>query len=512
MHVVLPGLLRLRAVLMAALAVLFAPWNAALANELPYREIVECADAPESERDIECGYVYSALVPGNPSAGTMKFPYQIHRSRSEDRRDEPVIYVQGGPGAYSFANANYAADWAETLVLPDYDWVENRDIIIFSQRGTSDTQPALVCDDFPPAFLSPATLNVDQVQDPNPRYMEFFSRTKNLQETTYDLWRHSRCVDQIRANGIDPSHFSTREIIEDIKAMIQTLELETPILWGASYGTWITLTFMEKYPDAISAAILTGVYPPGIAENMSWPVEFLKLLGKLEAICRKPGQCPGTEDDLFSDFLDRLRWLAPLVTDDSDPARAFDNRFYAEIVWYAFYSQDGLQRLPSLMRMDDEAIDQATTDWFDIFATVQVPANMATSCHDARWKSSITGVGRISELQPLLEWFDQVDLAMEQGCDLWRGDGFEPPERDLPISSDLPTLMMTGSWDVVTPIQLMYNQRVFLPNSWTFGMRGVSHTVIDNPCAQTIMSNFLRDPTTDPRDDCVDALTDPDFR
>ena len=72
-----------------------------------------------------------------------------------------------------------------------------------------------------------------------------------------------------------------------------------------------------------------------------------------------------------------------------------------------------------------------------------------------------------------------------------------------PLVSDIPTLVLTGELDPVTPPT--YGELVagYLPNGYFFEFPGVGHDVLGAPCARAIAGAFLADPTQAPDAGCI---------
>jgi len=75
--------------------------------------------------------------------------------------------------------------------------------------------------------------------------------------------------------------------------------------------------------------------------------------------------------------------------------------------------------------------------------------------------------------------------------------------------SDIPTLLVSGSFDAVTPPSTGVTATRTLPNSTRLSFAGVGHAVNQfNRCAQEVFASFLSDPGA-PDTACVAELTPP---
>jgi pimeloyl-ACP methyl ester carboxylesterase len=79
-------------------------------------------------------------------------------------------------------------------------------------------------------------------------------------------------------------------------------------------------------------------------------------------------------------------------------------------------------------------------------------------------------------------------------CRLWN----VPPASSVirqAVSSDRPTLILTGTFDAITPPEWAAEVTKTLPNSVTVKFPGTGHDVLKaSACARAVMNSFLRQP------------------
>jgi pimeloyl-ACP methyl ester carboxylesterase len=80
-----------------------------------------------------------------------------------------------------------------------------------------------------------------------------------------------------------------------------------------------------------------------------------------------------------------------------------------------------------------------------------------------------------------------------------------------PVASDIPTLLISGSFDTLTSLAGAKAAATRLSKATIISIPGVGHFVSPaSPCAQTVVVSFLADPDT-PNTSCVGALRPPSF-
>jgi hypothetical protein len=95
-----------------------------------------------------------------------------------------------------------------------------------------------------------------------------------------------------------------------------------------------------------------------------------------------------------------------------------------------------------------------------------------------------------------------VEYGIFGMCKNWPVEEAAPSVKE-PLVSDIPTLVLEGEFDPVTPPE--YGQLVasHLTNSYFFEFAGVGHDVLSNECARTIAGAFVEDPTQAPEAACL---------
>ena len=96
-------------------------------------------------------------------------------------------------------------------------------------------------------------------------------------------------------------------------------------------------------------------------------------------------------------------------------------------------------------------------------------------------------------------------------CTAW---GLEPapPLATGPVASDIPTLILAGTYDPITPPEWSRTAVVNLSNSTFVEFPASGHSVVtDNPCAQQITAAFLDDPDKTPDLSCMETTPQAKF-
>src|SRR4051812_23031280 len=149
----------------------------------------------------------------------------------------PLIFLAGGPGESSIEGLQKVFLRTTTGQLA----MRDRPIIAFDPRGHS------------PVFdrASPE-LGSLLFRPRNPRSLAIAPVRDSLAKRYSDL----------KAHGVNPANFTTREVVEDIADVAKALHYEKVVLFGVSYGSHYALRFMDGHPAMVEASILDAVAPP----------------------------------------------------------------------------------------------------------------------------------------------------------------------------------------------------------------------------------------------------------
>lgn len=449
---------------------------------------VACPISVPDSIEVDCGEL---VVPENydePEGRQLRLPYIILRSRSADPEPDPLVFTAGGPG---YSSLDSVWRFAESRLLDD------RDVVVFEQRGNRHAEPALMCD---------------------------------VSVWWEEIAGSTACLDGIRARGIDVTQYTTDNIARDVIALREALGYEQWNLYGSSFSTSVMLLVMDTDPSGTRSAILQSVKPPNETTFAHEADSPLRAIEQMFADCQADDRCAASYPNLAEDFFALVRRLneEPLELEiDSSPAGerlpiALDgNRFIDWIVINPLYQpvfpHHDAAYLPLLI---DEAnrgnvgplklaaqrhwtasIENPNWAWglmFSINCQQDMPAAGPTRpAADLAASERLDGFARSATQRAICDAWDLAPL---------------PPAADDDVRSDVPTLVLAGSYDPVTPPAWSKTTAEHLPNSIYVEFPGHGHDVTSsNPCAATLEARFLADPTRELDTACVETEPGPAF-
>jgi len=490
-HVIARLLLPWSLVLAMGISVLGAASARAVPNSSdgsPGTQAVDCPITVPDGVDVECG---ALLVPEDyerSDGETLRLPYVILRSRSADPEPDPVIFTAGGPG-YSSLDSVWM--FADSLLLND------RDIIIFEQRGNRYAEPALTCD--PSVWW-------EETQGGTP------------------------CLDTIQARGIDITQYTTHNIVRDVVALRAALGHEQWNLYGSSFSTLVMLLVMDADPSGTRSAILQSVRPPNETTFAHEADSPLRAIEQVFTDCAADDGCAASYPDLADDFFALVRRLnaepvevevesstvGELITLEMDGDRFIDWVAIDQLYGPVFPHHDAAY-LPLLV----DEVRRGNVRPLEIAAQNAWNTNienlnwawglmLAISCQQDQPAAGPSRPEADLAASERLEGFARTATQREI-CAAWDLAPLPPAGTDY-VESDVPTLVLAGSYDPVTPPVWSRTTAEHLPNSTYIEFPGHGHNVTsDNACAAKLEARFLSDPTTKLDTSCVEAAPSPSF-
>jgi pimeloyl-ACP methyl ester carboxylesterase len=114
--------------------------------------------------------------------------------------------------------------------------------------------------------------------------------------------------------------------------------------------------------------------------------------------------------------------------------------------------------------------------------------------------------GSASVDHPLRESLDSLTETELTRCQAW--DVARAPDFiDAPVSADIPTLVLSGEYDPITPPEWGRMTAENLNPSYFFEFPATSHGVFfTQRCAQDIVSALFEDPTHKPDASCIERI------
>lgn len=405
----------------------------------------------------------------------------------------PVVYLQGGPGIGAVRTASRFVNGA-------------RDVVLFDQRGTGGSTPKLACTEVDAVWPLERTDAADRITD----------------EALFDAYQ--ACADRLNAST-DLDAFNTTAAATDVELLRRLFGYDEWSLWGVSYGTRLGLTIMRDYPMTVRSAVLDSVVPFEVDFFATIPEHAVRSFDELDAACDLVA-CAESHGD-FATTLEQLvaRLDAePVVIDITRPVSGELLPYRvtgSDLISMAFsqmYSTRLLRSLPRqidradfggieelvtgyVQRRDPERLDLAIGLYYSTWCREEFPFH-DPAADDAllaetrdRFGNALDDALSFSSAERLCAMFDVEPAA---------------PIDDAPFQTSIPTLVLAGRFDPITPPHWSRSVADAIEGSVYVELADHGHGM-STQCPISIRDAFLGDAAAPLDTSCVDAITAPEF-
>lgn len=373
----------------------------------------------------QCTTLELALDPQSAAAGTLTLSIARVPARRQSARQDAFTLLAGGPGQ-SAIESYPAVAFAFRHVQRD------RDVILIDQRGTGDSQ-RLSC--------------------PTPEDslgVEFEDDVQSIRESSRE------CLDSLEQ---DPRHFTTSVAVQDLEQVRQALGISQWNLYGISYGTRVALHYLRRHPDKVRTLILDAVVPPTRPLGPDIAQLAQRSLDMILQRCADDKGCGEAFGDLDEPVQALLQSLqeSPRTIRYEDIASGqirtmrFTRQHLALTLRLLSYSSQTAALLPSMLH---EAIVNDNLAPMARQAELQsrsLGQSLATGMHAA-----VICTEDAPYMQPdttaVIDSYmgDKVVPSLLASCSGWP-TGIIDEDFHQAVSSDVPTLVLSGGADPVTP-------------------------------------------------------------
>ena len=445
------------------------------------------SQSPE-EQGYTCGYVIVPEQHAYPDGPKLRLPVAILPASDPNPKLDPLFVAQGGPGGSAFEIFPYS--------LPGTAIAAERDIVMFNQRGTQFASPELACTETLEGMAELVSLPYDEA-------------------TALSLKLLRDCYKRLESEGLNFSAYNSLENALDVEAIRQALGYESYNFYGVSYGTLLGLHLMRLQPEGLRSVILDGVLPPDLNFILYVPQNENRIYDELFRYCSNDPVCrtsyPDLEGRLF-DLVEKLEknpvTLRLVDPDTGEVAHArLDGKALMEFLFQFFYFEDSYALFPHLISAV-EAGDYLVVEtiWSLIAYDRSFSEGMYYSVICAEDADFEPDEAPLDGVRPQIAASVRDDfLAYLDACAFWQVDQL-PPSVDDPVQSDIPTLLLSGQFDPITPPSFAAAAAETLTTAYNIidpvGSHGVAFS---DTCMNGLIQDFLNDPGSSPDTVCLDS-------
>jgi len=403
-----------------------------------------------------------------------------------EKQADPLVFFAGGPG-------QGARDLAVFVTLALQEIHENRDIILIDQRGMGSSHP-LICEQDDEDFL---LLNDAELARLN---------RENLQ----------RCLLELDA---DVTKYTQDLANEDIHDILQALGYDRVNLYGGSWGTRSALLYTHQFPEQVRSVILDGSAPLENKVPLYANADAERALQALFRDCENDSHCQTSFPALEQDFDQVLEafgengYEVTLNDANSGEVTTFllTRNSFVNAIRAILYS-------PQISRLIPIIIDQAKVKDFRALTGVLAALGGDSSIANGTQLSILCAEDYVRMSRQEITAESNKGFVGNAFIDIFANACSVWPQAPLPeiysqdLSSQVPTLILSGAIDPVTPERWGNRMAELMTNSLHLVAANTGHNVAPMGCAPELMAQFVNQASVDDIDgSCLDELSRPSF-
>jgi len=397
-------------------------------------------------------------------APTINIHVTFIRSLARNPQPDPVYFFAGGPGQAASDIGNLVAALGELR--------KTRDIILVDQRGTGKSK-TLTCD-------IAAAKGKDKV-DP---VAEAFAASLDKVNAEW-----AKCIATLKGN---PALHRTDDYIDDVESVRKALKHTQINVWGGSYGSRVALRYMKRYPQSIRTAVLDGVAPTTLRLPDDALASSETELRAVFAACAASKGCDAAYPNALGAFDALVKSLRanPKKVTVTHPAtgKAIDatvsDRTLVSQLWGLLYQPEAARLVPTI-------VDQASRGNFAPLAATMTAASTSEADLSIALRFAVMCAEDMLGRSPAPNARFQSVTDMFYGFCKTLPHGKVAPEFFEPTTSNIPTLLFSGSHDPVTPPSQATLAAKTLSQSKHVVVGGMGHIVSHQSCARRIVAKFV---------------------
>ncbi|OUR59719.1 alpha/beta hydrolase [Colwellia sp. 39_35_sub15_T18] len=374
----------------------------------------------------------------------------------------PLMFLAGGPG-------QAAAELASGLRQVFNEVRKTRDLILVDQRGTGESHP-LQCEE---------------------------SLEQNPYEITPEEFSEQDIKDCLASFSGDLSQYNSENAIRDFDAVRVALGHKQINIYGGSYGTRAGLVYMRMFPNALRSVVLDSVGPIEVPIGL-FGQSSARSFNLLVENCQKELSCQKAYPELKQEFTALVARLvkAPAQVSIAHPRLGTTTKFVISkakllgTLRMQLYSVATRSLVPLV-------IHQAYLGNYMPLAGLVAQSEggqgiylgllFNITCNEDYPRISATDFEQDADND-----FGGGDshFGFKMVCPIW--PQYRPSEEFYQtVTADIPTLILSGDLDPVTPPSNGDYSAKSLPNNHHIVVENAAHTVAMSTCASDIINEFL---------------------
>ncbi len=440
--------------------------------------VVENCHVDGVKAQVKCGKLQVPENYSKPSGEQIGINFVVLPAIDNSDNKTPLMFLAGGPG-------QAAAELASGLRRVFNEVRKTRDLILIDQRGTGDSHP-LQCED---------------------------ALEQNVYELTPEDFLAQDINDCLASFSGDLGQYNSENAIRDFDAVRVALGHKQINIYGGSYGTRAGLVYMRMFPDSLRSVVLDSVGPIEVPIGL-FGQSSARSFNLLLENCQKELSCQQAYPELKQEFNALLQRLeqAPAQVSIAHPRLGSQTKFVISkakllgTLRMQLYSIATRSLVPLV-------IHQAYLGNYMPLAGLVAQSEGGQGIYlgllyNITCNEDYPRISASDFEQDADNNFggDDSHFGFKMVCPIW--PQYRPSEAFYqPITADIPTLILSGNLDPVTPPSNGEHSAKSLPNNHHIVIDNAAHTVAMSTCATDIINEFLTSLTPKELDDsCLEDV------
>ena len=449
-------------------------------------------------QDYRFGYLEVPENRMNPNSQLIQLPVYIFKSRNPKPKNDPIIYTVGGPGSSTMPSAAY---------MKYYQYLDDRDFILFEQRGTAYAQPHLDCPEWAEAV-----------------YQSNLPQTTNQASDSLMAQATRACRDRLLKQNIDLNAYHTNASAADIADLVKVLGIKQYNLLSLSYSTKIAQVMLRDYPKGIRSVVMDSPLPLEVNYDEESVANLLSAVELLLNDCAASPDCARAFPNLKQRFWQFLedKTNDPLAVQVTNPETGKEELFYLKgkdfISFFSGVSTGNVPNVPleihRLLSGDLSFVKEQLQSLFEgPGAGYGQGMRLSVWCAEEYPFVSQEKVKEQTHQYPQTQGLSPA-VFEEEICEIW-GIQRAYLKENRAVKAEIPVLLISGEYDNETPPKWAAQMQKNLTNSFHITFKGWKHgptTNWSNPCGMEVANAFFNEPTKRPSLKCFEKIQRPVFR
>lgn len=412
---------------------------------------------------VLCGHLSVPEDYDNPQGRQIAIHYAVLPAVNENKKPDPLLILAGGPG-------QAATELAAMINRMFSDVRKQRDILLIDQRGTGKSNP-----------LSCEVSHVDEL-------------VKTDEDLALDRMA-GECL--ARYTEEDLTQYHTVSAIKDFEAVRKHLGYSQVNLYGGSYGSRAGLVYMREAPQSVRSATLDAVAPPEVVVG-PFGAHGAQSFDLLVERCAASEACNEAFPNLKQTYLQTLQQLEqkPVPLQVRDPLTNEPTDILITAGRFTSVMRVGLYH-PTTRQMLPYVIKQTSAGNYTPLVGLLGSVMNQSEMYMGLTLSVLCSEDLPRATDALLRADADNDFigsrtadAFIDMCSVWP-QALRPEVWFEPVYSDIPTLLLSGRYDPVTPPTWGALAAQTLTNSRHLIAPQGSHTIAGHTCANKLVGEFI---------------------